>query len=272
MLALSCIICHIILQYNKNRPLQKLVVEHFPTDATIFQTALFYYGKHRSVQTGIVDLIRRDLLSVSSNEIFTLHPGRYQKLMNEQNPLVAGFLGEERETVDYSIIASVWYREEYVWHPALQKLRTLTQRKESFLKKFNLLLIPPAVFILRFFQGMYNSKPVTELFGEMLVVVLVAVLVVSYTSRMAMVLNKAEQLIHDPFGVVMQYDDEIVIGYARGKNSIKVFAEGLLLVSIFAPWASLDHNNPLAESGGDSGGGSSCGGGCGGGGCGGCGS
>jgi len=122
---------------------------------------------------------------------------------------------------------------------------------------------------------MYNSKPVTQLLGEMIAVVAVASLAVLYTSRKAMVLSKAEELINDPFGVVMNYDDGVVIGYARGRNTIKnVFAEGMLLISIFTPWASLDHNNPLAVSGGDSGGGcgSSCGGGCGGGGCGGCGS
>ncbi|MFL5743293.1 MAG: glycine-rich domain-containing protein [Niastella sp.] len=272
LLALSCIICHIILQYDRNRPLQQLVVEHFPTDATIFQTALLYYGKHRSVQTGIVDLIRRNLLSVSSDEVFTLHKNRYQKLVNEQNPLIAGFLNEERETVEYSTIASVWYREEYIRHPALQKLRSLAQCKESFLKKYNLLLIPFAVCIIRFFQGMYNSKPVTYLFGEMLALVAVTVLVQVTTSRYAIVLSKIKELIHDPFGAVLRYDDEVVLSYARGKNSIEVFAEGLLLVTIFTPWASLDHNNPLPKPGDGGGGcGSSCGGGCGGG-CGGCGS
>jgi uncharacterized protein (TIGR04222 family) len=276
LLALSCIICYIILQLDRYRPLQQLVLEHFPTDATVFQTALFFYGKHRSVQTGIVDLIRRNLLSVSSDEVFTLHQQRYQKLINEQNPLIAGFLSEERETVDYSIIASVWYREEYVRHPMLQKLGTLAKCKESFLQEYNLLLIPLVIGIIRFFQGMYNSKPVAYLFLEMLVLVLVTVIVRVYTSKNAMVSGKAEELITDPFGPVIRYDDEVVISYARGKNSINVFAEGLLLTSIFAPWASLDHNNPLTKpSSGDSGGGcgSSCGGGgCGGGGCGGCGS
>ena len=274
LLALSCIICFIILQYDRTRPLQQLVVEHFPTDATVFQTALFYYGKHRSVQTGIIDLIRRDLLSVSSDQVFTLHQNRYQKLDNEQNPLIAGFLNEERETVDYSIIASVWFREEYVRHPVLQKLRALARDKRSFVKKYNLLLIPFAVGIIRVFQGMYNSKPVTYLLGEMLALLAVTALVQVYTSRNSMVSRKAEELITDPYGPVIRYDDEVVGAYARGKNSIEVFAEGLLLVSIFTPWASLDHNNPLPKpSSGDGGGGcgSSCGGGCGGG-CGGCGS
>jgi uncharacterized protein (TIGR04222 family) len=275
LLALSCIICFIILQYDRYRPLQQLVVEHFPSDATIFQTALFYYGKHRSLQTGIIDLIRRNLLSVAEDKVFTLHKNRYQKLVNEQNPLIAGFLNEERDAVEYSIIASVWYREENVRHPALQKLRALALCKESFLKKYNLLLVPFAVCIIRFFQGMYNSKPVTLLFGEMLALVAVTALVLAYSSRKAMVLSKAEECIKDRFGVVLPYDDEVVISYARGKNSIEVFAEGLLLTSIFTPWASLDHNNPLTNrSSGDGGGGcgSSCGGGCGGGGCGGCGS
>jgi uncharacterized protein (TIGR04222 family) len=268
LLALSCIICFIILQVDKGRPLQQLVIEHFPTDATIFQTALFYYGKHRSVQTGIIDLIRRDLLSVTSNEIFTLHQNRYQKLVNEQNPLIAGFLNEERETVEYSIIASVWYREEYVRHPALQQLRALAQYKGSFLEKYNLLLMPFAVGIIRIFQGLYNSKPFSYLIFEMLALLAVTAFVQVTTSRYAMVLNKTKELIMDSIGPVTRYDDEVVIAYARGKNSIEMFSEGLLLGSIFAPWASLDHNNPLANrSSGDSGGG--CGSSCGGGGCGG---
>lgn len=274
LLALSCLICFLILQYNRNRPLQQLVLEHFPTDATIFQTALFYFGKHRSVQTGIVDLIRRDLLSVSADKVFTLHQHRYQKLVNEQNPLIPGFLHEERQTVDYSIIASVWYREEYVWHAALKQLRTLVRHKGSFLEKYNLLLIPSVVGIARIFQGIYNSKPVTYLFLEMLAVAVVTAIAAGYTSRTAMISGKVEELVTDPFGPVMGYDDEVVRSYARGENSIGLFAEGLLLAAIFGPWANLDHNNPLNDrSSGDGGGGcgSSCGGGCGGG-CGGCGS
>jgi hypothetical protein len=276
LLAVSCIIGFLFLQYNKGKLLKQLVVEHFPTDATIFQTALFFYGKHRSLQTGLIDLIRRNLLSVNKDESFTVHKYRYQELVNEQNPLLAGFLNEERQTVFYSDLPGVWYKEENVQHPVLQKLYELGMYKEPFLQKYHLLVVPFAVGIIRVIQGVLNSRPVTFLLLEMLALLAVTLVVQAAASRYIMVMNKAKALMSDPYGMVKPYDDEVVMSYARGKNSITVFAEGMLLISIFSPWASLDHNNPLTQhtSGGGSGGGgcgSSCGGGCGGG-CGGCGS
>ncbi|OQP47788.1 hypothetical protein A4H97_30975 [Niastella yeongjuensis] len=283
-LALSCIISYIILQADKCRPLQKLADEHFPTDATIYQTAQLLYGKHRAVQTAIIDLIRRNLIELTVDKRFLVHKNRYHAVDNEQNPLITGLLNEPNDSTSYEGIVNNWFNEETAKHPALQKLYLLAYRKESFIKRYNLLIIPFAVGIARFCQGLYHERPVSYLIAEMMGYSFVCYLVSEYLSRKRIVLDKVEVLTKNNKGVNTLYDDYVVSSFAqKGDSAIVWFAEGALLASIFAPYPVLNHNkvagNDLnvsscssCSSGGDGGGGcgSSCGGGCGGcgGGCG----
>ncbi len=163
LLAVSCLIGYILLQLEKEHGLAQLVTDNFPTDATIFETSLFLYGKHRVIQTAIIDLIRRKLLVVSNDKTFTVHRSMYQRPHDEQNPLIGGFLSDERLTLNYTDIADGWFNEESVRHPALQKLYLLAYFKEPFLKRFHLLLIPYAVIFIRFLQGMLHGKPTSYL-------------------------------------------------------------------------------------------------------------
>jgi uncharacterized protein (TIGR04222 family) len=276
MLVISSIICYILIQRDRTRPLQQLVVENFPTDATVFQTALFLYGKHRAIQTAIIDLLRRNLLEVTTEKTFIVHKSRYHRPANEQNPLITGFLNEERHSVTYFDIDNSWFNEDGVRHPILQKLYLLAYRKENFLKMFHVFLIPFSVGIIRCFQGLFNDKPVSYLFWELLVTTLISGLVLRYASRKVAVFNAAKEMANYP-DAGKSYEDSVVISYARGENIVSLFAEGLLLTSIFAPYPMLDHTRAKqsaegysscssCNSGGDGGGGcgSSCGGGCGG--------
>ncbi|HEX6429775.1 MAG TPA: hypothetical protein VF008_18910 [Niastella sp.] len=284
LLTLSCIICYIILQHDKGRALKQLVIEHFPTDTTVFQTALYLYGKHRALQTAIIDLMRRSLLEVSPDKTFTVHRSRYLRPVNEQNPLIPGFLNEVRYAVGYDDIANEWYNEESLRHPVLQKLYLLAYHKESLFKKFHILLIPFAVGIIRYFQGLFNGKSVSYLFWEIVLMVIITWLVQLYTSRKTMVFKKAAELVKDHPEASTPHDDNVVASYAKGENSITWFADGLILTSIFAAHPILDHTHTrytgngsysscssCSGGGGGCSGGGSCGGGCGGG-CGGCGS
>jgi len=277
MLVISCIICYILLQRDRTRPLQQLVVERFPTDATVFQTALFLYGKHRAIQTAIIDLMRRNLLDVTPGKTFIIHRNRYHRPDNEQNPLIAGFLNEEQYSVGYDDVANSWFNEDSVRHPMLQKVYLLAYYKESFLKRFHVLLIPFIVGVIRIFQGLYNSRPVMYLFWEIAITVLITVFVLRYASRKVMVFKTAEELIKNYPDAGTPYEDNIVTSYARGEKVITLFAEGLLLSTIFAPYPMLDHTHTRYSGDGSgscsscSGGGGDGGGGCGGGGCGGCG-
>ncbi|MBO9200755.1 MULTISPECIES: hypothetical protein [Niastella] len=283
LLALSSFICYIILQYEKGRILKQLVVDHFPSNASIFQTAQFLYGKHRAIQAAIVDLIRRNLIELTAEKRFLVHTNRYHVVGNEQNPLISGFLKERYESTNYEGITD-WLNEEEAKHPALQKLYLLAYRKEHYFKKYHMLLIPFAVGIARFFQGLYHERPVSYLFMEMFGYFVVSYMVSQYLSRKKIVLDKVEALSKENKDTGIQYDDTVVSSFAlNGDNAIVWFAEGALLTSIFAPYPILNHNKVTGtdhtfsscsscSGGGSSGGcGSSCGGGCGGG-CGGCGS
>jgi uncharacterized protein (TIGR04222 family) len=279
LLAISCIICYIILQYEKGRLLKELVAQHFPTDASAFQIAQFLYGKHRAVQTGIVDLIRRNLVGLTYDKRFSVHKKRYSQTDNEQNPLIPGLLNEQCDDVNYQAIANEWYNEETTRHPALQKLYLLAYYEESFLKRYHVLLIPFTVALARLFQGTSKDKPVGFLIVETVVLFVVSIFITWLFSRKKMVFDKAKALTKD--NQVIGANDAVVSDFAmNGTYAISGFAEGVLLATVFAPFPVLDHirknraNFSCSScsgggcSGGDGGGG--CGGGCGG--CGGCGS
>lgn len=64
LLAISCILSYLLLEFEKGFALHPLLKAAFPVNATIFQLAYFLSGKNRAVQTAIVDLVRRRLLVV----------------------------------------------------------------------------------------------------------------------------------------------------------------------------------------------------------------
>lgn len=64
LLAISCILSYLLLEFEKGFALHLLLKAAFPVNATIFQLAYFLSGKNRAVQTAIVDLVRRRLLVV----------------------------------------------------------------------------------------------------------------------------------------------------------------------------------------------------------------
>ncbi|WP_205509051.1 hypothetical protein [Longitalea arenae] len=283
LLALSCIIGYVILQNEKGRALKQLVTEQFPTDATPFQIAQFLFGKHRAIQAGIVDLLRRNLIGLTNDNRFILHRNWYSKPVNEQNPLIPGFLNEQYDSINYEGIATEWYNEEAIKHPVLQKLYHLAYHKEPLLKEYHLLLIPYAVLVIRFIQGLVYHKPLWNLFSECFILVFVSAILTSALSRRKMVLLKAEKLAKELQHDGSLYSDQVVSAYSMfGNDTLTWFAEGAALTAIFAPFPVLNHDkrsvtnsscsscSSCSGSGGDGGGGCS-GGGCGGG-CGGCGS
>jgi uncharacterized protein (TIGR04222 family) len=281
LLAISCIICYIILQYEKGRTLKELVASNFPTDASAFQIAQFLYGKHRAIQTGIVDLLRRNLIVLTPDKRFMVFKKRYTEQDNEKNPLIMGIINDQYDCVNYDAIVSDWYKEEAATHPALQRLYLLAYHQEPYLKKHHVLLIPFVVGVARFMQGAARGNPVVFLFFEMFALLAVSYIVSMIFSWKQMVLDKAKELATDNQIVGTLYDDTVVSDFAlKGDRAIIWFAEGALLASIFASYPVLDHLRKFqtnfacssCSSGGCSGGGGGCsgGGGCGGG-CGGCG-
>jgi uncharacterized protein (TIGR04222 family) len=276
LLAICSILCFVIHQYRRNRLLIKLVTDDFPTDATIFQVAHFLYGKHRAIQTAMIDLIRRNLLEVVT-QFFIVRKNRYIEQDNEQNPLVKEFLIEKSAYVNYDMIAFNWYNQQDAVHPILEGLHQLAYQKETPVKRFHYLIIPFAIGILRIFQGLANNKAVDYLVLEMVAVVLLSLVVESAFSRKRMLFKKASALSKVHYHDHLLYPDEVVNDFAfKGNSAIQLFSDGLILASIFGAYPVLNHTRIInvdvsaINLGGDGdGGGASGGDGCGGG-CGGC--
>ncbi|WP_207514439.1 hypothetical protein [Longitalea luteola] len=283
LFAVSCIIGYVLLQNEKGRILRQLVTEHFPVDVTPFQIAQFLFGKHRAIQAGIVDLLRRNLIGLSADNRFIVHKNWYNKPANEQNPLIQGFLKEQEDSIHYERIATEWYDEEAIKHPALQKLYLLAYHKEHLVKKYHLMLLPFVIIMIRFFQGAVNHKALGNLFFELWVLLIISVILTNFMSRRRMVLEQVKKLAGSLQQDGTLYSDQVVSLYSiHGNDSLTWFAEGAALTAIFAPYPVLNHDKQsttnsscsscsscTGSGGGDGGGG--CGSGCGGG-CGGCGS
>jgi hypothetical protein len=129
LLAFSCIISYILLQLEKGRSLKPVVKLNYYTDASVFQTVQFLYGKQRVIETAIIDLIRRHLLVITRDKRFLVHKDRYRPPINEENPLISGLISEECECVTYERIVYTWYKEPGS-NQALEYLHSLAYYKE----------------------------------------------------------------------------------------------------------------------------------------------
>jgi uncharacterized protein (TIGR04222 family) len=282
VLAITCIVCFAIWQHEKGRRLRQVVIDNYPHNATVFETAQFLFGKHRAIQTAIVDLVRRGCLQVLTNKTFLLG-NKWQAVPGEEaNPLVNGFMEETEPVVNYDMIACNWYKQEQATHPFFEMLHEFAFAEERLIARFNFLLVPFAVGVLRFFQGLANDKPVAYLFFQMLLYVIAVFFFRNFFSRRRMVFKQALELATRQNDVQLLYADEVVNNFGlQGEQAIYGFSDGLLLASIFAVYPIQNHASwsfpeiSVGDGSGGSGGGcgsGGCGGGCGGGGCGGCGS
>lgn len=290
VLTVCSLLCFMLIQNEKVKHFPALAENWFPREATAFETAQFLYGRKRCMQAAIVDLIRRNLLVLTTDKMFMLYPERYIKPANEQNPLMASFLKEGRSIVTYENIMENWGKDVPEDFANLQQLHELANRKEPFFKRYNFLLIPIAIGIARFMQGIANHKPVSFLFIEMVALLIITSIVVkAFSGKNAMYKKVKETAItRNRYGWL--YDDQVVSEFAmKGNTAISGYAEGATLIALFGLLPFIDrvsetvHNflqdtgNGLSAGGGGCGsgggcsGGGSCGGGCGGG-CGGCGS
>jgi len=277
LFGLAIIIAYIVRQNTEKAG--EMADSFFPENATVFQIARFLYGKHRAVQTAIVDLIRRDLLKVNADKSILVLSDKYIPVYPEENPLTATLVQQPHcSKTDYETIAANWYHDEQFAHPALDNLNELGHRERPFMHQGVFYVILLATGVMRMIQGVYNHRPVIFLFFEMLVLAIVLYMVMNRVSVKNALFKKAEQLFMEKLRQQKGHADYLVNEFVtKGAPSIAGFAEGYLLMAVFTA------NDPVigkqwressvwGSSVGD--GGSSCSGGggsCGGGGCGGCG-
>jgi len=274
LFGLVIIASFVVLQNGKE--VEQATAANFPDDTTVFQIAKFLYGKHRAVQTAIVDLIRRDLIRVNADKSMLVLSDHYVPTGKEENPLIASLINQPNDSkVNYEEITANWYRDEQFAHPALDRLYLLANREKPFFQNGVFYVVLIATGVLRVMQGTYNHRPVAFLFFEMVVLGISFYIVTNIMSTGKRLYNKAEALFKEKLLQQKGHQDQLVNDFVvNGTPAIVGFAEGFLLASVFTAYGPLAGSGfgSTGSNGSSCGGGGSCGGGsCGGGGCGGCG-
>jgi len=233
LLAISCIICFVVLQHEKSRTLNPLVAAHFPSNATIFQITRFLHGKERAIQAAIIDLLRRELLMLTADRFFLVNKHRYIKPEKEGNPLVEFLLKEERSCVSYDRIVYVWDYEATANDP-MRKLKLLANHKEPFLKRYHVLLLTYVTGIARIFLEISNGNRLDNLIIEMMVFTLVCIGLMKIVSRKSLVKRRVKHMIKTPKGIRLLHGDYVVYEFAlKTKEVIKRYADGVVLAEVF---------------------------------------
>jgi uncharacterized protein (TIGR04222 family) len=278
----AIILSYAIYRKQVEKQLIEITKGIFPEDITPFQIAAFLFDKHRAIQAGIVDLLKRGLLEMDNNNRFLVRSNNYIPTRNETNPLIPEYLKEQNGSKQsYESIMVNWYDREKFSHPALEALKKLENRREPFYQAY---LFPIAVLgmaFLRMIQGVMNDKPITLLVVETIFISVLFLIVMILLSTKSFVKREVKILFKDRFQNMENGSGPTVPQFAlEGLPAIRGLAEGALLTGLFASYIRTGSGNnwSFGSDGGSSSGcgsgGSSCGGGgssCGSSSCGGCG-
>jgi uncharacterized membrane protein YgcG len=282
LLSAAALIGFYMIRKDKNRHLQRIVDDYFPGDMNIYQLSHLVYGKHRAVQTGVIDLYRRNLLTIADNGDITVHNKKYVAPPKEENPLVPGFLAErDGDTINYEMIAVNWYTASPFEHPRIELLNRLTYGKEPWNTIYLVIIMTVGIGAARVFQGIYNDKPVIFLVLEIIALTLITLYLDKKLIRDNALLQKIEEQLWQKAGSGSLSHDSIVSEFAAsGHSALAGIGAGVLLSSVFSSYVvppldtyvNSDTGSASRRSNSCSGAGSCSGGSsCGGGGCGGCG-
>ncbi|MCS3796242.1 hypothetical protein [Niastella sp. OAS944] len=281
--AILCITALIAFYLYRNDKIMRMgnIVNVWPlNNANIFQLTHLVHGKERAIQTCLLDLYRRGIVSVDDKRRILIHRSNYLAPEKEENPFVPALLAEaDGSSVPYSFIADTWYKRQLFEHSGIGQLQYFNNYKETWLQKNWVLLIVFLIGLARIIQGVINSRPVGFLILEIIGFIILSMVMSSYLTTANVIKNKLQQLLVYKAGGKQLYADDIVNDYAvNGKRVLEWLPATLMLAPMIALFPAL----PVKPAGrtiwggggytcsGSSGGGggSSVGGG---GGCGGCG-
>ncbi|MEO5684975.1 MAG: TIGR04222 domain-containing membrane protein [Chitinophagaceae bacterium] len=274
LFGVTLIAAYILIQQEREKQVKQIKADSFPVDVTVFQIAKFLHGRHRAIQTAIVDLIRRNLLTVNNDKRMVIFSDHYIASAEEQNPFIEALLKEPNgSTINYEEITVRWYREELFDHPALENLAATINPATRFSVTGILYAALIVMGGLRMIQGLYHQRPVGFLLVEVIVLTVFLGIVIKWLSTKSLLFRKAEALFKERLLQDKGYQDSLVNEFViNGTPSIAGFAEGFLLASVFSAYGPLERRFGTDAAGSScSGGSSSCGGDGGGGSCGGCG-
>lgn len=262
---------------SRKKQLRNIIVDVYPKRYTIYQVAQFLYGKEAAVQIAIVDLLKKDLLEVTSDEVFN-------NKVSLETPTIDNPLFEKLRTrplgaaISYSQLSVDIFNDNLLYHQAFVRLERLKIVKQYW--QYGLFVFIAFIGITRVFQGLGNNKPVGFLLLELLFFSIVYWLVYKDNDITETVFKLVkERLANDELdNVQLRPIDDILRSFSlNGINAIQGFSEYPTLIAVFGiyaasgtRWGNYFHTNASSDgsmsscgSSGD-GGGSSCGG-CGGG-------
>ncbi len=284
MLCAAGIIAFYLLRRDRQQRMEEIIDAWPIGDLNIFQLTHSVKGKEWALQTCLVDLYRRNLVSVNDKGKIVVHRNNYHAPEQEDNPLASELMVKaDGSSVDYNTITNNWYKRNSFEHPGIQQMLRLTFQKESRLQKSWVILIVLLTGLARVFQGWANNRPVGFLFLEIIALLVGAGFIYYRFTTKGLVQSKLNQLLLDKAGSKQLHTDEVVNDYAlNGPKVLDWLPATLMLGAMFAVFPSpiLPRSTDYDYSGNDSSGsdidtgsysvgsscsgGSSCGGGCGG--------
>jgi uncharacterized protein (TIGR04222 family) len=278
MLVAAALLVHYLMRQDRLQFMKKTIDAVPLDDLNIFQLTHFVYGKDRAVQTGLVDLYRRELVSIAERKIVG-HQNKYRAPEKEENPLIPALLVNPDESWAYYTDLDTWYkRQKSFVHPAVEKIFKLSEENEPRRKRYLVIGIVLVIGLLRILQGWNNDRPVVFLFMEVIALGVAAGLLSYGFSTKQYAYLKLKALLLDKAGSKRLHPDPVVNDFAiNGKQVLDWLPATIMLESVIVlfpvepPSVISNDSSSSGSSCGSSG--SSCGGSSGGGGgCGGCGS
>jgi uncharacterized protein (TIGR04222 family) len=265
-----------IVRLQVKRSLEERIKECFPSDASPFQLAAFLYGKHRALQAGIVDAIKRNLLEVTGDNLFRVKSHPFTPESDEVNPLVFALAAVKYDSFhSYEDLAGNWYAREEFTHPVLEGLDQLGKRKEPFWQDNIFAIVFYGLVAIRFIQGIINGRPVVFLLLATAGLSIVFAILWRSFSQRSVIRDKIRSLYEEQLsGLTTDLDRTVPLYALQGSSALSGFAEGALLIGLFSAasparssgggssWSSdsSSGSDSSCSSGSSCSGGSSCGG------------
>jgi uncharacterized protein (TIGR04222 family) len=210
------------LQKRKWQYMRQTADAWFPAEVSVFQLAHFLYGKQRAIQTCLVDLYRRRLVTVNDNGKIVVHRSSYQSPDKEKNPLIPAMLKtEDGGYLQYDTIDNDWYTREAFDHEGLERLFSITGQRRSFFTNYLVIAIAALIGIVRIIQGTkYNNIPVDFIVMELLALI-AAIMISQYKfSSKSILFNKVEERMMEKADEKSLHADEVVVDYALNGQTI----------------------------------------------------
>jgi hypothetical protein len=267
LLALASLITWIVFYFHNRKIVLNVWQNHYKKDANAYQLSRFIFGRNRSVQAAIVDLVQQGVLTAGNGSLY-FRPGNYIQQANEVNPLIENLLKRYNEdhVLSYEEVESC-YDDNKTWHQDLSDIFKAVSVGQ--IKAWLIPLFVVIVGVVRVFQGINNDKPVEYLLVMMGVLVLLHILFyqfIRYTDILRTVVNSGYRnwTLGNAYTISTPVNQYVFMGLA----GLGAYYSIDNLETIFKRKYETDGSSSSSGCG-SSCGGSGCGGG--GGGCGGCG-